>query len=265
MKTFYFFAFYWISAFALEAQTTYFPPTDTEEWEQVELIDIGWCSDQVDTLLYFLEENNTKAFIVLKDGRIAIEAYFDSFTKDSLCYWASAGKTLAGFLVGLAQDEGLLSIDDPVQDYLGSGWTSIPSAQEEQIKIIHQLTMTSGLNDGLSDPNCLEPECLQYLTDPGSRWSYHNAPYRLVQDVVVNASDLTFNQFTNTRLEAKIGMQGFWFNYIYFSRARDAARFGLLLEQEGDWEGEPVLQNKSYLESMTNTSQDLNQSYGFLT
>lgn len=265
MKTFYFFTFCLISTFALNGQTTYFPPTDSEEWEQVAPEDLGWCNDQVDSLLHFLEENNTKAFIVLKDGRIAIEAYFDSFGRDSLWYWASAGKTLAGFLVGLAQEEGFLNIDDPVQDYLGTGWTALSTAQEEQIKIVHQLNMTSGLDDGVDDPDCLEPECLQYLTEPGSRWAYHNAPYRLVQDVVANASGLTFNQFTNTRLKTKIGMKGLWFNYIYFSTARDAARFGLLLEQEGDWNGEAVLADKSYLTAMTNTSQDLNLSYGFLT
>ncbi|MEM9824803.1 MAG: T9SS type A sorting domain-containing protein, partial [Bacteroidota bacterium] len=92
-----------------------------------------------------------------------------------------------------------------------------------------------------------------------------NSPYRLVQDVVANASGLAFNQFTQTRLKNKIGMKGFWFNYIYYSRIRDMARFGLLLEQEGDWDGEAILADKNYFETMTNTTQDLNPSYGYLT
>ncbi|MBK6945841.1 MAG: serine hydrolase [Flavobacteriales bacterium] len=66
---------------------------------------MGWCADQIPPLLQYLDSNNTKAFIVLKDGRIAIEHYFDTFTQDSVWYWASAGKSLTSFLVGLAQQD----------------------------------------------------------------------------------------------------------------------------------------------------------------
>ena len=62
---------------------------------------------------------------MLKDGKIAIEKYFGTFTKDSLWYWASAGKTLTAFLVGQAQENGLLSISDSTSKYLGSGWTGL--------------------------------------------------------------------------------------------------------------------------------------------
>lgn len=84
---------------------------------------LGWCRDKVAPLYSFLETRNSKAFIVLKDGKIVIEKYFGKFTKDSLWYWASAGKTLTSFAVGLGQEDGYLKITDTSSKYLGKGWT----------------------------------------------------------------------------------------------------------------------------------------------
>ncbi|MCB0778746.1 MAG: serine hydrolase, partial [Flavobacteriales bacterium] len=76
---------------SLSAQNLYFPPTFGNTWETVDPASLGWCTDQLPPLLQLLEDNGTKAFIVLKDGRIAIEQYFGTFTQDSSWYWASAG------------------------------------------------------------------------------------------------------------------------------------------------------------------------------
>ena len=72
----------------------YFPPNTGNTWATIDPAELGWCEDQIPELLTFLESNNTKAFIVLKNGKIVIENYFGTFTQDSLWYWASAGKTL---------------------------------------------------------------------------------------------------------------------------------------------------------------------------
>ena len=42
------------------------------------------------------------------------------------------------------------------------------------------------------------------------------------------------------------------------------ARFGLLNLNKGIWDGNKILDDPNYLEAMTNTSQDLNKSYGYL-
>ena len=36
------------------------------------------------------------------------------------------GKTLTATVTGIAQQEGLLNINNKVSDYLGTGWTSAP-------------------------------------------------------------------------------------------------------------------------------------------
>ncbi|MFN3876130.1 MAG: serine hydrolase domain-containing protein, partial [Flavobacteriales bacterium] len=172
---------------------TYYPPLTGNEWATVEPASMGWCTGYLQPLHDFLASSNSKAFIVLKDGRIAIEWYFGTFTQDSLWYWASAGKSLTAFLVGKAQEEGLLSIDEPSSNYLGTGWTSCTPAQEQAITIRHQLTMTTGLDDGVPDPFCTAPSCLQYLAPPGTRWAYHNGPYTLLDGVLTAATGGTLN------------------------------------------------------------------------
>jgi CubicO group peptidase (beta-lactamase class C family) len=188
----------------------YFPPADNNNWESVSPEELNWNTEKIPGLLEFIEEKNSKAFLVLKDGRIVIEKYFGSFTRDSLWYWASAGKTLTAATVGIAQEEGLLSIDDKTSDYLGTGWTSLAKEKEDLITIRHQLTMSSGLDDGVANRDCWEPECLQYLEDAGERWAYHNAPYTLLEQVVESAAGQTYNQFFFGALRNKIGMDGAW-------------------------------------------------------
>ena len=145
------------------AQNLYFPPLTGNAWDTIAPVQLGWCPNKIDTLLQFLEDENTKAFLVLKDGKIVIEQYYDNFTANSLWYWASAGKSLTAFLTGLAQEQNYLSISDTTSTYLGTGWTSCTPAQEEKITIRNQLTMTSGLDDGYSNSDCTDDTCLFYL------------------------------------------------------------------------------------------------------
>ncbi len=249
----------------LKAQNLYFPPLTGTTWQTVSPTSLGWCPDKLDSLRNYLGNTHAKACIILKDGKIAVEWYYGSFTQDSLHYWASAGKTMTGLLVGVAQQERFLNINDTTSQYLGSGWTSLPPAKERLITLKHNLTMTTGLDDGVPDDNCTLPTCLLYKADAGTRWAYYNAPYRLLQDVVANASSMTFQQYTTTRLKQKIGMTGFWYDYIYYSNARSMARFGLLLLNKGLWNTTPVLNDTAYFNAMTNTSNPYNLSYGYLT
>ncbi|HCE58733.1 MAG TPA: serine hydrolase [Prolixibacteraceae bacterium] len=252
----------------LKAQNLYFPPTLGDTWETVSPESLGWCTPEIDPLLNFLEQENSKAFIVLKDGKIAIEKYFGTFTKDSLWYWASAGKTLTAFLVGQAQEDGLLSIGDSTSKYLGVGWTGLTPEQERKITIRHQLTMTTGLDDGLEDNHCTLDSCLQFLAEPGTRWAYHNAPYTLLEKVLTNASGSAINAFTRENLLSPTGMTGLWltvdYDNVFFSKPSSMARFGLLVQNSGVWNKDTLLKDRDYFNAMINTSNEINQSYGYL-
>lgn len=253
----------------LFAQDLYFPPlSNALPWDTLSPESLGWCVDQTQDLYDFLEAGDTKGFILLKDGKRVFEKYFGTFTRDSLWYWASAGKTITSFLVGKAQEENYLSINDPSSMYLSEGWTNCTPEQEQNITIWHQLTMTSGLDDGVPENHCTLDTCLNYLAEPGQRWAYHNAPYTLLDGVISDATGQTLNNYTTQKLKNKIGMNGFWlpidYNNVYFSNLRSMARFGLLAQNQFVWNNETLLNDVEYVEQMTNTSQQLNLSYGYL-
>ncbi len=250
-------------------ESLYFPPA-TGSWENVSPESLQWNTTALNDLYNYLQQKNTKGFIILKNGKIAAEKYFGTFTVDSNWYWASAGKTLTACMVGIAQQEGLLNINNKTSNYLGTGWTSLPLSKENLITVKHQLSMTTGLDDGTGDVDCTLPACLQYKTDAGNRWAYHNAPYTLLSDVVENAAGMSFNSYCQQKIKSKIGMNGTWIreqnaNNVYYSTPRSMARFGLLMLAQGKWNGTTVLADTVYQTQQTNSSQSLNLSYGYLT
>lgn len=103
------------------AQDLYFPAVSGNTWQNRSFDNLDWCAKDTLDLYQYLETQNTKAFMVLKSGKRVIEKYFDSFTRDSVWYWISAGKTLMNFCVGVAQKQGVLDINDPVSLHLGTG------------------------------------------------------------------------------------------------------------------------------------------------
>ncbi len=261
-----------LSCFGLLAsgysQTSYFPPTIGNTWATLAPSELGWCQPNIDSLYHFLETNNTKAFILLKDGKIVLEKYFAAHTASTPWYWASAGKSLTAFMVGLAQQDDYLSIRDKTSDYLGRGWTTCSPEQEDRITIWHQLTMTSGLDDRVPNPDCTLDTCLRFRADAGTRWAYHNAPYTLLDGVIENATGMTLNAYITQKLRGSTGITGTFikldYNNVFFSTARSMARFGLLILNKGTWNGTPIMQDSAYFYQMTHTSQALNKAYGYL-
>jgi CubicO group peptidase (beta-lactamase class C family) len=250
----------------LHGQNLYFPPNTGTSWETLDPINLGWKTDALPELKNFLEETNTKAFIILKDGKIAVEYYLNGHDASSSWYWASAGKSLTSTLIGMAVSEGKIDLQKPSSEYLGKKWTSLSQSQEEKIKVIHHLNMTTGLDD--SNFECTDPECLTFKAEPGSRWAYHNGPYTLCDGIIEGATSKNLNAYFKEKLGSKIGMNGIFvksgYNNIFYSKARDMARFGLFILSKGNWKEEVIFSDKSYFEKMINTSQDINLSYGYL-
>lgn len=245
-------------------ETMYFPENTGIIWDTKTISSLGWNQSQVQPLLDYLALKNSKSFMILVNGRIVMENYFNGHTQTSPWYWASAGKTLTSTVTGIAQQEGLLNINNKVSTYLGNGWTSAPLAKENLITCKNLLSMSSGLDDTLGDD--VSPANLQYVADAETRWAYHNV-YVKLQDVVAQASGQTWDNYFNTKLRDKIGMTGTWNTSgglsVYLSNTRSMARFGLLALNKGKWKTEQIL-NENYFNEATNTSQTINQAYGYL-
>lgn len=248
-------------------EAMYFPPSDGNvTWETKTISSLGWNQTAVQPLLDYLELKHSKSFIILVNGRIVMENYFNGHSGTTPWYWASAGKTLTSTVTGIAEQEGLININNKVSDYIGTGWTSAPIAKENLITCKNLLSMNSGLNDALGDD--VSPANLQYVADANTRWAYHNV-YVKLQDVVAQASGQTWTNYFNTKLRDKLGMTGgSWINSgdglnVYWSTTRNMARFGLMALNKGKWNGNQIV-NETYFNAATNTSQTINQAYGYL-
>lgn len=251
----------------IQTDEMYFPPINSDVWETISMNDLGWNTNNIQQLRDFLINSNTEAFLILYNGKIAFEEYFNGFTATQNHTWNSAGKTLTAAMVGIAEQEDFLNIDDTSQQYLGQHWSSLTDAQEQQIRVKNHLTMTTGLDYEVDNLFSTDPSDLIYRDNPNSFWYYHNAPYTLLQSIVSRAINRDFDNYFNEKLRSKIGMNGFWFqvgfNRLYISTARSMARFGLLNLNRGNWDGTQII-NQNYVDAMTSTSQNLNEAYGYL-
>ncbi len=271
MKKIFFFQFVIFSLLSCNSEennanneeNTYFPPNNSSTWETKTVTSLGWNQSQTQPLLDYLEQKNTKGFIVLHNGKIVMEHYFNGHTANETWQWNSAGKTLTASTIGIAQEENLLNINTRASQYLGTGWTSEPLEKENLITLRHLLTMTSGIND---ESDLVIIPNLTYLADAETRWSYHNV-FQKLMDVVAASSNQTFENYFNAKLKNKIGMDGFWNNgiiyKIYHSNTRSMARFGLLAMTKGKWNNEQII-NQTYFNESISTSQNINPSYGYL-
>jgi CubicO group peptidase (beta-lactamase class C family) len=246
----------------LPNDTMYFPSDPGTNWETTSISQLGWNMDSIQPLKDYLIEKHTKSFMILVNGRIVMEEYFNGHSQSASWEWNSAGKTLVGITTGIAHEEAFLSINDTASAYLGTGWTNMSQEKEDLIRIRHLLTMTSGIDD---TKQLIIRENLTYVADAGSRWAYSNVFQKLI-DVVSVAVNGEFETYFNEKVKNKIGMDGYW-NYgpiftIYHSTARSMARFGLLALNKGNWDNEQIVDEWFFTES-TNSSQNINPSYGY--
>lgn len=245
------------------SQIMYFPSNINNEWETTLTSSLGWKQDSIQPLKNFLAEKHTKSFMILVNGRIVLEEYFNGHNAAAEWEWNSAGKTLVSATTGIAQQEGLLNINNKASDYLGTEWTNMPLQKENLISVRSLLTMTSGIDD--SKQLVIKPN-LTYVADAGTRWAYGNVFQKLIE-VVAKSGNQDFESYFNSRLKNKIGMDGFW-NFgtifsIYHSTTRSMARFGLLALNNGKWNSEQIVNESFFNESIT-ASQTINPSYGYL-
>lgn len=245
------------------SETMYFPPNTSTTWETKSVSSLNWNEDAIQPLKDYLIQKNTKSFMILVNGRIVMEEYFNGHSSTTDWEWNSAGKTLVASTVGIAQQESLLNINNKASDYLGTEWTSMPLEKENLITVRHLLTMTSGNDD--TKQLVIKPN-LTYVADAGTRWAYSNI-FQKLTDVVADASNKPFETYFNEKIKDKIGMNGYW-NFgtiftIYHSTTRSMARFGILALNKGKWKEEQVI-NETFFNESTSTSQNINPSYGYL-
>ncbi|MFN0193050.1 MAG: serine hydrolase domain-containing protein, partial [Aestuariivirga sp.] len=131
------------------------------------------------TLAALLDQTYTDGFIVLKNGAIAYERYFNGMDARTLHLSQSMAKSITAAVAGILIGRGLLSVDAPVTDYLpelgGTAWHGAT--------LQHVLDMTTGVrfSEDYSDPYSDVGRCdvasgwkpIPPGSDPDFRWPRH--------------------------------------------------------------------------------------------
>jgi len=210
----------------------------------------------------------THAFIAIKSGRIVKERYGDGHGADDTFHSWSMAKSITHALVGFAVEQGVLSLDAPVNV---SEWQSQDDPRAA-ITLDNLLRMSSGLqftedyeNSGIS--HTIEMLFGSGNTDvahfaanlplehtPGTFWSYSSGTTNIICRVLAEALNLDrdgFEAFMRDKLLSPIGMSSaqpkfdpaetFLGSSFCFCTARDFARFGLLYLRGGHWDGAQIL------------------------
>ncbi len=107
-------------------------------------LEVTLTGGETGSLAELLDETYTDGFIVLKDGAILFERYFNHMTPRSLHLSQSVAKTVVGTTAGILVGKGILDPEAPVTRYLpeleATGWRGA--------KLRHVLDMTSGTRFG---------------------------------------------------------------------------------------------------------------------
>ena len=245
-------------------------------------VSIGFTND-LDT---YLKENNTSSFLVSEKGKIIVEKEFKvqkNFNPKNLMFFnllrhgliegrsqedvASIQKSIVSILIGLAQQKGLININESVTSYIGR-WTQLSREKESLIKVRNLLTMTSGLDVDLN-----------YDADPGLKWSYNTRAYSQLIYILEKTSGLSINELSSEWLfnellmnetfwkERKKGPMGFSKDsakYGLVTTAKDLLKFGEFILNGGEVGTNHVISDIDFFDDTFSKSQNMNEAYGYL-
>jgi CubicO group peptidase (beta-lactamase class C family) len=239
----------------------YFPPVGGSSWETVSPRTAGFDSTALHAALDWAGTQESFGVVVLWRGRLVAERYWQGWDATTRGPLFSAGKTITSALVTQMVAEGKLSLDASVSSILGAGWSRATTG-ESSITVRHLMSMASGLDDSL-----------RTVVAPGAIFYYNNPAYYQLFGVLAQASGLSVPDLAAARIFTPIGMtRALAFpntdtgepGFIFAASARDFARFGLLLQAGGRWNGTPVLADSAALSQARRYSGTSNQSYGWL-
>ena len=236
--------------------------TDDDRWLISDLAAQGIDPEVIGEGLAQLAESPTRqSLIIMRNGYIVYERYFNGSRAADSNNIASVSKSMLSALVGIAIDRGdFVSADDRIADYLPEYVSANADPRLRELTLHHMLTMTHGLdwdeNDASRRLNRSENWVADILSipvsdEPGARFRYSTGASQVLSAVLTEATGMNACEFAHRYLFAPLGIEAeFWGldPQGYFTgghsvsmTAREVARFGQLFLDEGAWQGERIV------------------------
>jgi CubicO group peptidase (beta-lactamase class C family) len=246
----------WLVSCAPQHEYTHRTPEKTSDgWATASLDDVGMSQEILGELIERIdrkEYRNVHGIVIVKNGKLVFEEYFEGYTFAYPGPWSSAfnfrgkrtdfgidtphnlasvTKSLTSALVGIAIDRGYIpDVDEPVFSYFPD-YSYLSNEQKDRITLEHLLTMTSGLKWNelelwLGDMEhdliqlFLVPDPMSYIlakpvvTEPGSAWYYNGGGVNVLGKVIREASGTRMDDFAERYLFAPLGITEYEWDHI---------------------------------------------------
>lgn len=225
----------------------------------------------------YLDEMKTVSFLVIKNDSIIYESYRGGWNDSITSNLFSATKSIVGLLVGIAIDEGKIrSVDDKVVEYI----PEYNKGKQKDITIRNLLTMSAGMDWDEAYASLFSVTThgyygndlynlimnLDIVDTPGVQYSYRSGETQLLSFVLEAATGTTISKYAEEKLWQPMmaGQDAYWLldrkngdekSFCCFhTTARDAARFGRLLLNKGNWNGRQLVSEDYITEAITPAS-----------
>jgi CubicO group peptidase (beta-lactamase class C family) len=254
-------------------------PTPGAAWQKVSPASVGLSAAKLGQIAAQGRKGKSNCLVVVRDGKLAGEWYFNGTGPNTTQDVYSATKSVAGTLVGIAQDDGDLRIGDSASKWIPQ-WKSTPSGT---VTVRNLLSMDSGRQWSVftdyvqllaSADRTRFAVGLRQSAEPGTVWAYNNAAEQTLDRVLQTATGKDVIGFAQRRLFAPLGMthttmatdkagNAQMFEGIH-STCRDMARFGVLMLNQGRWGGKQIVSADWVRQATGRSSTSLNAAYGYL-
>lgn len=249
----------------------------------------GFSSGCIFRFLDELSENNIEvhSFMLLRHGHVVAEGWWSPYKPQAPHNLFSLTKSFTSTAIGLAEYEGLLSIDDSVLSFFPGKAPAEPDERLLRLTIRHLLTMSTGHSeDPVNHFGEQEPWTDTFLKasfahEPGTTFMYNNAASYMLSAILQKVSGMTLLEYLKPRLFEPLGIhEAEWETCPegicvggrgLFLTTASIAKFGLLYLQKGLWNGQQIVPEQWILQATSlqiengdaNEPNDWKQGYGF--
>jgi len=297
MKKKSFFIFYILVAFivALTGNTRDYWPTTT--WKESTPEEQGIDSEKLIEFITTVqkEKRHLHSLLIIRNGRLVTEAYFNPYNKNIKHIIFSATKSVSSLLIGLAIKDGFIKdVNQKILDFFPEyqGKIQCLDDKKKSLCLYDLLTMTEelqwkdwpyrvGMEGDFLKLLSASDGVKYYLDKPmkktgDSSFNYNSGNSYMLSAIIQKCTGKSALDYAREKLFKPIGILdscwGIFQNGIYnggsemFLKPRDMARIGFLVLNKGNWDGKQIIPSQ-WIESSTKPyvkTSFLNYKYGYM-